>query len=61
MANVATNGQAGENELSEVISRLRDLAEAMRSLSGDQPGLREKLKKVSNEVNKVGVRLRHLS
>jgi predicted nuclease with TOPRIM domain len=61
MANVATNGQAGEKELSELISRLRGVAEAMRSLSGDQAGLRERLKKLSDEVNTVGVRLRHFS
>jgi predicted nuclease with TOPRIM domain len=61
MANVATNNQAGENELSELISRLRRVAEAMRSLSGDQPGLRERLKKLSDEVYSVSSRLRRFS
>jgi hypothetical protein len=43
MGNVASNDQVGKKELSELSSRLRGVAEAMKSLSGDQAGFREGL------------------
>ena len=52
---------ADEKELSEMISRLRGLAQAMRSLSGEQPDFREKLQKLGREVNSVGCRLRRIA
>ena len=61
MANVVSNDQAGEKELSELGSRLRGVAEAMKSLSGDQAGFRERLQELKDEVNSVCSRLRHVS
>ena len=52
---------ADEKELAEMISRLRGLAQAMRSLSGEQPDYREKLQKLGREVNSVGCRLRRIA
>ena len=52
---------AGEKELAEMISTLRGLAQAMRSLSGEQPDYREKLQKLGQEVNAVGFRLRRIA
>ncbi len=52
---------AGEKELVEMISRLRSLAQTMRSLSGEQPDYREKLQKLGREVNSVGCRLRRIA
>ena len=61
MANVESNGQAGKRELSELSSRLRGVAEAMKSLSGDQAGFRERLQELKDEVNSVCSRLRRFS
>jgi len=61
MANVASDDQAGEKELLELSSRLRGLAEAMKSLSGDQAGLRERLQELKDEVISVSSRLRRFS
>ncbi|HWJ20505.1 MAG TPA: hypothetical protein VNR65_17445 [Geobacterales bacterium] len=61
MAKVVSNDQAGEKELSELISRLRSVAEAMRNLSGDRAGLRERLQELKDEVNWVSSRLRRFS
>jgi hypothetical protein len=52
---------ADEKELAEMISRLRGLAQAMRSLSGQQADYREKLQKLGREVNSVGLRLRRIA
>ena len=61
MANVASDDQAGEKELLELSSSLRGLAEAMKSLSGDQAGLRERLQELKDEVISVSSRLRRFS
>ena len=61
MADVVSNDQAGEEELSELSSRLRGAAEAMKTLSGDQAGFREKLQELKDEVNSVSSRLRRFS
>ena len=61
MANVVSNDQAGEKELSELSNRLRGIAEAMKSLSGDQAGIRERLQELKDEVNSVSSRLRRFS
>ena len=61
MAKVVSNDQAGEKELSELISRLRSVAEAMRNLSGDRARLRERLQELKDEVNSVSSRLRRFS
>ena len=61
MANVVSKDEAGRKELSELSSRLRGVAEAMRSLSGDQAGLQERLQELKDEVNWVGSRLRNFS
>jgi hypothetical protein len=50
-----------QKELSELISRLRCVAEAMRRLSSDQAGFREKLQELKDEVNTVCSRLRRVS
>jgi len=52
---------ADGKELAEMISRLRGLAQAMRSLSGEQADYREKLQKLGREVNSVGLRLRRIA
>jgi hypothetical protein len=51
---------ADEKELAEMISQLRGLAHAMRSLSGEQADYREKLQKLGREVYSVGFRLRRI-
>jgi hypothetical protein len=50
-----------EKELADMISRLRSLAQTMRSLSGEQPDYREKLRKLGREVSSVGCRLRRIA
>ncbi len=61
MANVANNDQAGEKELSELSSRLRGVAEAMKSLSSDRAGFRERLQEIEDEVILLCSRLRRFS
>ena len=61
MANVVSNDQAREKELSELISRLRGVAEAMKRLSSDQAGFRERLQELKDEVNSVCSHLRRVS
>ena len=61
MANVVSNDQAREKELSELISRLRGVAEAMKRLSSDQAGFGERLQELKDEVNSVCSHLRRVS
>ncbi len=61
MANVARNDEPEKNELSELSSRLRCVAEAMKSLSTDQAGFRERLQELKDELNSLGSRLRNFS
>lgn len=61
MANVVSNDQAGKKELLELSSRLRGVAEAMKSLSGEQADVRERLQQLKDEVNSVRSRLRRFS
>lgn len=61
MMNGVSNDEAGEKELWELSSRIRGLAEAMKSLSGDQAGLRERLQELKDEVISVSSRLRRFS
>jgi predicted nuclease with TOPRIM domain len=61
MANVVSNDQAGKKELLELSSRLRGVAEAMKSLSGEQADVRERLQELKDEVNSVRSRLRRFS
>jgi len=61
MADVVSNDQAGKEELWELISRLRGVAEAMKTLSSDQAGFRDKLQELKDEVNSVSSRLRRFS
>ena len=61
MAAIVSEDHTGEKELAELISRLRGLAQEMRSLSGGEVDYREKLKKLGREVNSVGFRLRRIA
>jgi predicted transcriptional regulator len=61
MADVESKDQAREKELSELSSRLRGVAEAMRRLTGDQPGIQERLQELKDEVDSVRSLLRRFS
>jgi len=61
MRAIVSTNQADEKELAELISRLRDVAEAMKDLSDDQADFRKKIQELEDEVNSVGFRLRRIS
>ncbi len=61
MTSVVSNDEAGERELMELSSRLRDVAEAMRSLSGDQGDVGQRLQELKDEVASVCFHLRSFS
>jgi hypothetical protein len=61
MVNAASNDEPEKNELSELSCRIRGVAEALKSLSGDQAGFRERLEELKDELNSLGSRLRNYS